>query len=187
MKVIARPIGTGKTRELLETALENDGIVGIVVAAQFQQMVDGFSYIGAVRNVEHDAVHKVIDEGEYPFDAFRVAQIGEDEDVFLTFLQVLDREHHVADGTDFNETGGVAGDDISIFATLVHAGGDADRPGERQTQQFLPEYGRCPFIKEPDDRAEERQKLEQPEQRYVLDSSHLATNLRFISLRRYRR
>lgn len=27
MKVIARPIGTGKTRELLETALENDGIV----------------------------------------------------------------------------------------------------------------------------------------------------------------
>lgn len=27
MKVIARPVGTGKTRELLELALENDGMV----------------------------------------------------------------------------------------------------------------------------------------------------------------
>ena len=44
MKVIARPLGTGKTRELLETALEDDGTVLTTTKRALQVKAESYGF-----------------------------------------------------------------------------------------------------------------------------------------------
>ena len=143
--------------------LEYDGFVGVVVAAELQQMVDDLRHGGPLRDIEDEDVDEVVEQGEGLDQIGRGTEVAQDDHVVGALLQIAAGFAGVVDGADFNEGRGVTGHDFREFAPLVDTGRHADGMDEVQTHQTLSQSGRLAQIERADDRMEEGRVFEDAE------------------------
>ena len=70
----------------IRVELENDRLIGIIVASQFEQVVDDPGDGSVERNVENDGIYKVVNQGKGALDILGIAQVAQDADVLVAVL-----------------------------------------------------------------------------------------------------